>query len=477
MFVGIKQFLLLIRICIYLSVVLAFYSLLASCANIVPPGGGPRDSLPPRLINAVPKDSGLNINTNKITLTFDEYVQLDNAQQNIIVSPNPKNTPIVESRLKTVTVKLRDTLEPNTTYSINFRSTIKDINEGNPLSDFNYVFSTGAVIHQGALTGKVVLAETGKIDSTLIVVLHTNLEDSAVTKYTPRYYTLLNRDGNFRFNNLPSGKFAVYALTNNYGKKYDDSTALFAFVDSAVTIDQENTTTITLNAYQEAKKQDKTSTINTANRNTNTTDKSLRYTTNLNGNKQDLLSDLQLTFNRKLQSLVREKIILTDTSNNLLTIPFAFFIDTSNTILNMRYPWQENQTYQVIIPKDAVADSAGINLPKSDTIIFQTNKEAEYGSIRFRFRFKNINLDQNPVVQLVQNDKIVESFPLTSSEWYRKLYKPGEYEMRILYDQNKNGVWDAGKFFGEKRQPEIVKPINQKISIKANWDNEIDISL
>jgi hypothetical protein len=76
------------------------------CANIIPPTGGPRDSLPPVLVSAVPKDSTLNFNTNKIVLTFDEYVQLDNnITENLVVSPNPDNAPLVENKLKTVTVQ------------------------------------------------------------------------------------------------------------------------------------------------------------------------------------------------------------------------------------------------------------------------------------------------------------------------------------------------------------------------------------
>jgi hypothetical protein len=77
----------------------------------------------------------------------------------------------------------------------------------------------------------------------------------------------------------------------------------------------------------------------------------------------------------------------------------------------------------------------------------------------------------------VQNDKIIESTPLAGTEWSRKLFNPGEYDLRILFDDNKNGVWDQGRFFGVKRQPEIVITLNTKLSIRANWDNEKDITL
>src|SRR3954465_15192650 len=84
-----------------------------SCANIIPPTGGPRDSLPPVLVTATPKDSTLQFKTNKITLSFDEYVQVDNPTENLVIWPNPKVQPVISSKLRTVTIMLKDTLEPN----------------------------------------------------------------------------------------------------------------------------------------------------------------------------------------------------------------------------------------------------------------------------------------------------------------------------------------------------------------------------
>ena len=89
-------------------------TVLTGCANIVPPSGGPRDSLPPVLIKATPADSSRNFNENRITFTFDEYVQLDNARSNVLMSPLPKIDPEVDYKLKTVTVKFKDTLESGT---------------------------------------------------------------------------------------------------------------------------------------------------------------------------------------------------------------------------------------------------------------------------------------------------------------------------------------------------------------------------
>ena len=87
------------------------------CANIIPPGGGPKDTIPPRLITAVPKDSATNVTPKLITLTFDEFVDVKYLQNNLIVSPVPKNLPIIDYKLRNVTIKLKDSLEPNTTYA------------------------------------------------------------------------------------------------------------------------------------------------------------------------------------------------------------------------------------------------------------------------------------------------------------------------------------------------------------------------
>ncbi|MFX6759384.1 Ig-like domain-containing protein, partial [Acinetobacter baumannii] len=89
-----------------------------------------------------------------------EYVEVKDAQQQLIVSPNPKQSPIVDYKLKNVTIKLRDSLEPNTTYSLNFGNAVKDVNEGNVAKNFTYVFSTGNTIDNNSFSGKVILAET-----------------------------------------------------------------------------------------------------------------------------------------------------------------------------------------------------------------------------------------------------------------------------------------------------------------------------
>ncbi len=448
----------------------------SSCANIIPPGGGPKDSLPPRLIAANPQDSALNARSNRLTLYFDEFVDIQSAQENVVVSPLPENSPEIDRKLRTVTIRLRDTLEKNTTYSINFGNAIKDVNEGNVLKDFVYVFSTGSTIDSNTLTGKVVLAETGNLDTTLIAVLHRNLDDTAVAKEKPRYLSKLDGAGNFIFRNLPGGKFALYAIPNEYSRRYEDSTSLFAFTDSVIEVGGARAP-IMLYAYNYPKAPSRvTSTGARALPNAASQDKQLRYTTSLEvGGKLDILrSNIEFVFNRPIFRFDSTRVLLTDTGFKALP-EYHFIADTAANKYFLTFPWQSGNQYNLLISKEAFQDSAGVTLSRNDTIKISTKKTEDYGSVKVRFN--NINFKKNPVLQLIQNDKIVESVPLTQRDWSRKLFPPGEYEMRMLYDTNKNGRWDAGRFFGVKRQPEIVQDLKIKLSIRANWDNEKEITL
>jgi len=149
-------------------------------------------------------------------------------------------------------------------------------------------------------------------------------------------------------------------------------------------------------------------------------------------------------------------------------------MDSTKMRVIVRYPWQLATKYKLIILKDAVADNDGITLSKNDTIALTTKRQEDYGSIRIRFT--NLDLSRNPVIQIVQNDVVVDSLPLTGREFRRDIFKPGEYDLRILYDSNKNGTWDPGNF-RLKKQPEIVLALARKISIKARWENEEEINL
>lgn len=464
---------------LFISIIaaLAFLVNATGCANIIPPTGGPRDSLPPFLITALPKDSVVNFNDKKIVLTFNEYVQLDNnINDNLVVSPNPENLPLIENKLRTVTIKLKDSLRPNTTYAINFGNAIQDVNEKNPFRNFTYVFSTGSTIADGGLSGKVTMAESGVADSTLIVTLYTNFSDTAVKKLKPDYFTRLDSIGRFNFRYLPNEKFAIYVVPSDYSKRYDDSTKIFAFYDTIVNA-AGHTSGIQLYAYQQFKQGDKKpgAADNSATKKEKAPEvKVLKVVSSLDNSEQDLLSDLTLTFNKNITIYDSANAVqFTDTLGKPTT-GYQFLRDTLLNKFILKYKWPDHQPFRLIINKDAFTDTSGIKLASNDTLDFSTKREGQYGSLRLHFN--NLDMSRNPVLLLMQDSKIFQSVVLKSDEWFQKLFVPGEYTIRILFDDNKNGIWDPGNF-DLKLQPEKVQNIRRKLNIKANWDNEVDINL
>lgn len=437
------------------------------CGQVGMPTGGPRDSIPPRLVSSTPAPNSTQASGNKITLTFNEYVDLKDAQNNVLISPFPKKSPSIEFKLKTVTVKLKDSLLPNTTYSINFGNAIVDINEGNPLKDFTYVFSTGDKIDTLTLAGKIIIAETGKTDSTLVALLYRSLDDSAVQKYRPDYVSRLKGDGSFIFVNLPAGNFKVYALQDgDGGKTYNAKKEMFAFADSPVSV-SETTEPVILYASASEKEKQPAAATSTAK------PKKLIYTLPPGALSQDLLKPFEMRFNSPLKDFNPASLILRDTNFNAVTSA-VWSIDSNRTKISLTTAWQEAKEYRIIVDSTSFSDSSGNRISKTDTIRFVAKEIADYGKVVLRF--SNLDLAQHPVLQFVLGEEVINSYPLGSAEWSNSYIKPGEYELRILYDGNNNGKWDPGDY-QQKKQPEKVTPLSQKLGVRANWDNERDIKL
>lgn len=466
------------------TIVLAFFGVIAllslwssqtGCANASPPVGGPRDSIPPFLVAARPADSSKNFTGKKIVLQFNEYVQLQDVTKNLLVTPTPKINPTIEGKLRTVTITIKDTLEPNTTYSIDFGDAIRDVNESNALRNFTYTFSTGAYIDSLTLSGKVILAENGKTDSTLVAMLYTKGDDSTAYKERPRYVARLDKEGKFQFHHLPDQQFYLYVLKDESGlRRYLNRTQLFGFMDEPVRPSR-SPEAGTIYAYAEKEPPKRTTPPRATVARGAAADKRLRFETNLQTGEQDLLKSLEFSFkSAPLKYLDSSKVQFIDENKQPIS-NYSFQLDTSRTKITLKHSWKENTAYYLIVDKDFAEDTAGRKLLKNDTLLFRTRKESSYGLIRLRF--PNLDLKKNPVLLFVQNDEIVHSYVFTSKDYTAKLFQPGEYELRVLYDTNKNKVWDPGNFFGTRRQPEIVAPISRKLTVKANWDNEVDINL
>ena len=459
------------NILVFLGCIISCYILItfnSGCAQISAPTGGAKDTLPPHLVKASPELNTLNFKGSKISLSFNEYIDLQDLQSNLIISPLQKKSPTINANLKSISIKFKDTLLPNTTYSINFGNAIRDVHEGNILKDFTYVFSTGNIIDSLTLEGNVIMAESGKTDSTLMVMLYHNTADSAVLKTKPDYITRVEGNGNFKFNNLPNTDFKIYALKDgDGGKTYNSKTEIFAFRDTTVN-SLKDTTAIILYAYAEQKTDNNKTTVLKA-----IPEKKLKYTSNLSVNTQDLLQPLELTFNNPLKKFDIQKPILADTNYKPVS-NFTLTMDSTGKKVSLKTTWLPGSAYYFILPKETAADSSGNMLSRSDTIHFTTKRVADYGSILLRF--SNIDLAKHPVIQFLSGDELKFSYPIVSAEWSNKLFTPGEYFIRILYDLNNNGMWDPGNY-SKKIQPEKAIQLSDKLAIKADWDNERDIKL
>ena len=450
---------------------------LSSCGQQIAPSGGPKDSLPPKFIGSIPPSGTVNFKGNRLVLSFDEFITLDNPFEKLIYSPIPKKNPEATGRLKNVTIELKDSLQKNTTYFIDFGNSIKDINENNVLQKFSFVFSTGSYIDSGFLFGKILIAETGKPDSTLIAVLQTDLDDSAVAKTTPRYYTKLKGDGSFSFKYIKPGRYNLFALKDADGsKKYDQLNEMIGFIERPVIIGED--TSFTIYAFGDSldskpKTVVKTEKADTKKSEEETSIKSLKFSNNLQIDKQDLLSELKLISTKPIKNYDTGKIRLVNEKFEQLK-DYTLEIDSTNKIFTFNVPWKENMIHKLIIEKDFAIDTAGLNYNKTDTLSFTTKKESEYGSLSLN----TINFDSSlhPMIFIKSSADLILKKYLQAKKDKIKLLPPGEYFIEILFDTNMNGKWTTGDYW-KKIQPERVVPRKEKIAIKPNFENEITIDI
>ncbi len=220
-----------------LSVLLTAF-LAQRCANAVAPTGGPKDNTPPRVIEAVPENRSFNFNGKKIEITFDEYITLENANQNVMISPPLSEKPDIKLKNKTVVIKFKEDLASNTTYTINFGAAIKDLHEGNLFKDYVYSFSTGDHIDTLAIAGKVLNASDKiPVDGVYVSLYASDREnvDSLPMTTIPDYITKTDKDGKFSLNGLADKKYLVFALKDaNANLYFDLPNEEVAFLDTLV---------------------------------------------------------------------------------------------------------------------------------------------------------------------------------------------------------------------------------------------------
>lgn len=214
--------------------------LLAACANIGTPSGGPRDEDPPIFVSGTPAPGSLNVNKEKIVLTFNELINLKDAFQKVVVSPTSKSVPRVTSQGKRVTIEF-DSLAPNTTYTVDFADAIEDNNEGNPLQGFTYTFSTGPELDSLRISGRVLGARDMEPQQGILVGVQlpwtgTEHPDTAFKKTRMLRVAKTDDRGRFTIRGLASGDYRVFALEDKDGDyAYSSPEENMAFLDVTVT--------------------------------------------------------------------------------------------------------------------------------------------------------------------------------------------------------------------------------------------------
>ncbi len=211
------------------------------CANAMAPTGGPRDSLPPVVIGASPSFNTTNFKQKRVTISFNEYVQLQNQQSEFFISPPLRKKPTVTLKGRGVQIDILDTLQENTTYALNFGNSIKDNNEGNKLGSFRYVFSTGSEIDSMYMSGYAVNAYSGdSISNPLIFFYRAERDsvpeyDSTLLNLTPDVLARGESNGVFLAQNLKPIDYRVYAVADrNQNFAYDPGVDDVAFLDSVL---------------------------------------------------------------------------------------------------------------------------------------------------------------------------------------------------------------------------------------------------
>lgn len=517
--------------------------LCVGCAKRGSITGGLKDTIPPTMKVSFPKNFSTGFKGNEIKLVFDEYVKLKNVNKQLIVSPPMKTAPEISpyNASKTITIKINDTLQPNTTYSFNFGQSIEDNNEGNPYPQFKYVFSTGDYIDSLSLSGTIKDAYNKEAESFVSVMLYEvgdAFNDSIVYKENPRYITnTLDSLKTFRLENLKAGKYLLVAMKDlNSNYKFNPKSEKIAFHKEFVTIPndtlyemelfQEETSFTALKTSQAGASkllmayEGNPKGITAVVKNGNVIVPSLvtkvpekdsvniwhrpiktdslmvsvskgNYTKNFTVKIKEQKGD-SLAFSSKQGGTLalRDKFILSASrplvkiedslmkliNKDSVAIPFTTEYDDYNMQLKFNFAVEPLEKYALTVLPGALTDFFE---KANDTLQykFTTKNLSDYGNLRVTLA----NVKAFPVIVELTNDKGEIMAAAYSDPGENELAKqnatvidfnalePMLYTLRVIYDQNRNKVWDTGSFL-EKRQSEEVLYFPATIDVRANWD-------
>lgn len=473
-------------------------SLLASCANVIPPTGGKADTTPPKLLSRKPQDSLLNTRVNRIEMKFDEFIVVSDASKELHISPILKQTPLMTVSGKTVIVKIADSLlHDSTTYTIDFGKSIKDLHEGNPYQGDLFTFSTGPWFDSLTLKGIIMNAETGNRDSSgtaKALLYDATLPYDIVAKQKPSYVASATTDGTFVIKGLPKRTFRMFVLRESGDNLvFDDDQELIGFADTTFTPGRD-TGAYTFRIFKEIPDTAKAKTDTSLASEPSTgmkkkgrpavvkdalpemDAKSFNYkvladTSDRVKRTQELAQPLTLFFSRKTDTVNQDRIFLSEDSSSVeIEAPFSLELDSSRRKLTLSAAWKPNTLYTLRLLKHFAIDTGAAEaMPSRYT--FRTKSEEDYGLMEINLPEKYVGRPN--VLQVKRDNDSVYLNPVTNAKIVLKRLLPGTYSIAVIKDLDGDGEWTTGEL-KKRRQAEIVIPYPNAVMMKAGWEHVVD---
>ena len=224
---------------LYRYILIAACIFVYNCAKVGSPSGGAKDEDPPKILESDPENYSTEFSSKKIEITFDEFIQLKSLHSELITSPPLEEIPETKLKGKSLIIELNNELKDNTTYTLNFGNAIVDNNEGNPIPNFEYVFSTGDHVDSLSVTGELVNAfNLQPEEDPVYIMLYDNLSDSAPYLEIPAFIGKTGKDGTFALNNIKRDAFKIFALKDaNSNLLFDQNSENIAFIDTSLILD------------------------------------------------------------------------------------------------------------------------------------------------------------------------------------------------------------------------------------------------
>ncbi|RQO30539.1 hypothetical protein DBR32_13325 [Taibaiella sp. KBW10] len=432
-----------------------------------------------------PLDSVTNQKVKKIVLHFNKFVEINDLQKNLDLSPQLDIPPTVVANGKRVEIKIVDSLlKPNTTYRISLGNAITDNRERTPYGNFKYTFSTGSYFDSLQLQGNVLDVVSGKPDTGVIVVLYAEpFKDSMLLTKKPMYVTRTDGAGKFKFGGLPATSFKIYAIADaDNNKMYGVENEKIGFWKAAVQPKAAaDSSLITLKMFQQERIIPKLpdtipKPVNKYIGKVISTDKNaVKYmvqadSSNLDKETFALNKPLNILLNAPVAKIDSAKIYLSYLNTGGIETEARRTLSTDSTSIKVHNSWQPETVYTLRLIKGWAVDTAGKELPPAK-VSFKTKRKEDYAQMNIHI--PAAYLSDKYILSIYKEQDSIYLKPVTDSIVSLSLLEPGSYTLKIIEDQNKNGKWDAGNVFTQL-QPEAIFPHHIEVILKPGWENDID---